>query len=580
LSAPDATSVRKARRKGFFLAPAISLMNRLTYPRKFILISVLFLAALGLVMNFMIVEFRKSIDFTAKELEGTRYLRPMIALFRDAGEARRLARVYTRGDRTSRPDVVRKLADIDEDLKAVEAVDKELGETMKSTAKLATLKDNWGYLKKEGLRSPGRPRRQALRRLHERDPGLYALVGDESNLILDPDLDTYYLMDSILLKLHQGQDQLMKLALETEQIAFRKALSADDRAQLIVHLEAVRSNLQETRDNAERCFKNNPSGTARPKLQKLYDDFVIETRAWLDSLNQDLVESKTISVAPEAIAKAAGAPLKMSIDLWRAATGELDDLMRVRVGGYERRLQIAWICTAIALALVGYLWVAFYRAVMGTVDDLEHASQQMLGADPGQEIVLETHDELGRVTKSFNMIAQRLRREWEQATEDNNRRRAAEARLQESEERTAPDHPVGARRRHHHRPRGQGRRVEPASRRDFRLHAGRDDREGPSPASSSRPKYRRRTRPASSATSRPARAPSSTSASRSPRSARTRRNSPCELSIAPLSQAKAGRPSAPSCATSRSGSATRRSSGRRRSWRRRPAGPRASSWRT
>src|SRR6185295_12163052 len=85
---------------------------------------------------------------------------------------------------------------------------------------------------------------------------------------------------------------------------------------------------------------------------------------------------------------------------------------------------------------VGYLWVAFYAAVMGTVDNLEHASQRMLGADISKEIVLETHDELGRVTKSFNLIAQRLRREWEQATQDNARARAAEAGLVESEERT------------------------------------------------------------------------------------------------------------------------------------------------
>ena len=33
---------------------------------------------------------------------------------------------------------------------------------------------------------------------------LMAHVGDTSNLILDPDLDTYYLMDAVLLKLPDG----------------------------------------------------------------------------------------------------------------------------------------------------------------------------------------------------------------------------------------------------------------------------------------------------------------------------------------------------------------------------------------
>ena len=71
MNAPEPVE-RKPRRKNPILMPAVGLMNRLTYPRKFLLISVLFLAALGLVMYFMLVEFGKSIEFTAKEIEGAR----------------------------------------------------------------------------------------------------------------------------------------------------------------------------------------------------------------------------------------------------------------------------------------------------------------------------------------------------------------------------------------------------------------------------------------------------------------------------------------------------------------------------
>src|SRR5207248_1098811 len=143
----EGTETRRGRRKSALLLPAVSLMNRLTYPRKFLLISVLFLAALGLIMYFLLNELGERIDFTAKEIVGTRYLRPLVQVFRHAGEARRLARVYARGERTSRPELVRKLADIDEDLKAVDAVDRDLGVSLNSTAKYEALKNNWGYLK-------------------------------------------------------------------------------------------------------------------------------------------------------------------------------------------------------------------------------------------------------------------------------------------------------------------------------------------------------------------------------------------------------------------------------------------------
>jgi len=435
LNAPEPVE-RKARPKNALLLPAVSLMNRLTYPRKFLLISVLFLAALGLVMYFMLVEFGKSIDFTAKEIEGTRYLRPLIALYRDAGEARRLARVYARGDRTSRPEVVRKLAQIDQDIAAVDEVDRQLGVSMNSTAKLSTLKDNWLFLKKEAFDPTAEHADKLFADFLKEIRVLYSHVGDMSNLILDPDLDTYYLMDSILLKLIEGEGLLMDAGIDGERYAFTKTMSPEDRAQYLVLLGSIESNLRETREGATKSFDNNPSKTARPRLEKGYDDFVQNGRTAVDGLKSSLIDAKTLNVAPESVASAVARPLGMSFDLWTRATAELDELMKARVDTYVQRRQIAWICTAIALVLVGYLWFAFYAGVMGTVDNLEQASQQMLGADPGKEMVLETHDELGRVARSFNAIAQRLRHEWEQATEDNARRRAAEAQLQESEERT------------------------------------------------------------------------------------------------------------------------------------------------
>ena len=432
----DATEVRKARQKSFFLRPAVALMNRLTYPRKFFLISLFFLAPLALVMAFLLQELGERIDFTVKETLGTRYLHPMVDLFLEAGEARRLTRIYQRGDGIIRPQLVRKLSDIDQAIASVEVVDRELGERLKSTAKLNALKTNWAHLKKETF-DPDHARVDTLYADFIGEiRALYSLVGDESNLILDPDLDTYYLMDAILLKLHEGQALLMNLSIEGEGYAFRKIMSPDERAQFIVLLGRIGSNLDDCLKGAELCFKNNPSGTSRPRLEKPYEEFVKGTRASLEQLNHELVEAKVLSFDPKAAAAAVEEPLKKSKALWALVVRELDELMMNRIQKHERRRTIAWLSTLLVLAGVGYLWIAFYAAVMGTVDDLERASQRMLGADPGQEVVLEAHDEMGRVTKSFNAIAQRLRREWEQATQDNARARAAEASLLVSEERT------------------------------------------------------------------------------------------------------------------------------------------------
>src|SRR5439155_6593688 len=108
--------------------------------QKFLLISLFFAAPLAVVLYFLLSEFGDRIEFTRKETLGSRYLRPVMRVFRSAGEARRLARDYAQGDRAARPELVRKLSQIDEELKGVEVVDRELGTALNSTAKFTALK--------------------------------------------------------------------------------------------------------------------------------------------------------------------------------------------------------------------------------------------------------------------------------------------------------------------------------------------------------------------------------------------------------------------------------------------------------
>src|SRR6476620_1230288 len=72
--------------------PAIGLMNRLKYPQKFALISLLFAMPLALVMVLLLSEINLKIDFAQKEIYGDAYLRPLRHLLEDSLHDRVLAR--------------------------------------------------------------------------------------------------------------------------------------------------------------------------------------------------------------------------------------------------------------------------------------------------------------------------------------------------------------------------------------------------------------------------------------------------------------------------------------------------------
>jgi hypothetical protein len=108
-------------------APAVTVMNCLTYPRKFALIGLLFALPLGLVMYLLISEINSQIAFSQKELEGIKYLRPLRQLNEHVQQSRLLAYDYAHGKIDARPELIRKQAEIDADVEALKLVELDLG---------------------------------------------------------------------------------------------------------------------------------------------------------------------------------------------------------------------------------------------------------------------------------------------------------------------------------------------------------------------------------------------------------------------------------------------------------------------
>jgi len=83
----------------------------------------------------------------------------------------------------------------------------------------------------------------ADRRQLVRDGGVAALeqgralvtrIGNQSNLILDPDLDSYYMMDTVLLKLPEAQTQLARLRRLSDRVISQGSAGPEDRSELII----------------------------------------------------------------------------------------------------------------------------------------------------------------------------------------------------------------------------------------------------------------------------------------------------------------------------------------------------------
>jgi hypothetical protein len=122
------------------LKPARSLMGRLKYLEKFLLILVLFVLPLATVMYAYITDANAQIDFANSELSGTQYLRPLNALFADVLHARGAS------ERGAAPELATAQKAITTDMAAVARVETELGASLKTADQLGALKNDVGVL--------------------------------------------------------------------------------------------------------------------------------------------------------------------------------------------------------------------------------------------------------------------------------------------------------------------------------------------------------------------------------------------------------------------------------------------------
>ncbi len=190
----------------WLLEPARALMNRLSYPRKLALICLLLVLPLGLVLYLLVSEINGRIEFTRKEVHGCRYLCALRSLLEPVSACRVLAQDVAGGKVVQRPELVRQQAALEEPFEALARIDQELGGLLDTTSRQRALQENGNFLRRKLQELEPNDCADLHGQLLEELTGLLRHVGDTSNLILDPDLDTYYLMDAVLLRLPESAD--------------------------------------------------------------------------------------------------------------------------------------------------------------------------------------------------------------------------------------------------------------------------------------------------------------------------------------------------------------------------------------
>ncbi len=346
--------------------------QNLKVAQKLMLISVFFILPDSVMLYLFVNAINDNIEFARMESKGNQYQRPLEELLELIPQHGQLARRTPGGGAAAREELARKGAAVDAAFRALEEVDAKIGADLQFTDE-GLAKRHREHYRAETVRAEWLELRRDFDRLapaelEERHSHLVADVrvmithaGDNSNLILDPDLDSYYLMDATLLALPQAQDRLAKVSASGAEALTRPQVTPQDRQQFAVYatqldqddLGRIANSIQTSLREDPNFYGTNESLQKRvPPALKEYSaaavEFIRLTRRFVDSEDPGISADEYLAAGRKA--------RDASFTLWRIAAEELDALLQSRIEAYQfRRAKSLLVAIGALLAAVGFV---------------------------------------------------------------------------------------------------------------------------------------------------------------------------------------------------------------------------------
>jgi methyl-accepting chemotaxis protein len=389
--------------------PGVMLMRGISFKVKALIISLIFAIPIALSSAFLIKTQRGQIAFSEAERVGVAYLQALNPVTEQLHRMQRAA-VLQIASVKPQPELASARAALQERMTALKKVHGELGGTLKTEAALTALQQAVDALPSGTDRQTVTAALDQYQRAIAASGALVAVVLDNSNLILDPDIDSYFTMDAAggrLPGLIDATAQIRELAVA---VSLGLALDRDQ-----MRREAAAEALGDYMDGAMQDGLKKVVAL-RPEHTRALD-VAAPTAAMhrLHKLSEAMGEGE--NPGAEAVLREGDTAVDGFYRAQASMLPVLDQMLAQRIDGLTRTMYVALALIGLSLLLACYLFYAFYLVTRGGLrlisthlqemssGDLRRAPAQPWGRDEPAQVIVD----LRRTYDALHLLIRKVR---------------------------------------------------------------------------------------------------------------------------------------------------------------------------
>jgi len=340
------------------------------------------------------------VEFSAKEVSGVDYLLPTHDVLQQVSKYTALLTAEAAVVMPSQKNLFRQQASSQESavnnaMAQVDAIENAQEGELGLTGNWAAIKSEWSGVRGGGQADSGT-------RLAAKLTAFMVNIGDASNLVLDPELDSYYLMDAIVIKLPELQNEI-----EAVRNLMRKRAAGGNRAvplvDVMVHLDRAKQKLVGTRVSMETAFSKNTD--IQGQLASALRGLEGEAEAFIQLAES---EAKKRSISMDAVASQADSAQSAWHSLYAATAPELKKLLEERVSALDAEMYANGTIVLVCLLIALFMAYMVYRSITGPINQAIQTFNNIQRGDLSSEIDARGSDESAQLLQSLKDMQQSL----------------------------------------------------------------------------------------------------------------------------------------------------------------------------